>query len=126
FDDGTIRITSLPVVPPTYNACFAGLSGSASRVAVTICCVTVAVAPEYVAAIEWLPRARAVVVNDATPPVSVTVPRTVVPSLNVTDPVVPPVTVAVNVTGWPGTATGAELASVTDTVAAVMTRLAPT
>jgi hypothetical protein len=36
----------------------------------------------------------------------------------------PPVTVGVNVTGWPGTAAGAELTRATDT-AAVMISLAP-
>jgi hypothetical protein len=56
---------------------------------------------------EWLPSARLDVLNVATPPLSVTVASTVVPSLNVTVPLGVPlpgafaVTVALNVTLWP-------------------------
>jgi hypothetical protein len=56
--------------------------------------------------IEWEPNASAEVVNAATPELRPTVPRVVAPSRKVTVPVgVPPapVTVAVNVTGWPTT-----------------------
>ena len=55
--------------------------------------------------IEWLPTANAEVVNVAFPRLSLPVPSTVAPSLNVTVPVgVPEVagfTVAVKVTAWP-------------------------
>jgi hypothetical protein len=60
--------------------------------------------PPYCAVIEWEPRASVDVENDAAPPLSVPVPSVVAPSRNVTVPVgIPPVpvTVAVNVTGWP-------------------------
>src|ERR1700693_874840 len=61
--------------------------------------------PPYTAVIECDPTARVDVVNAALPLLSVPVPSTVVPSLNVTDPVGVPVvndfTVAVKVTGFP-------------------------
>ena len=55
--------------------------------------------------IEWLPKANAEVVKVAFPALSVPVPSSVAPSLNVTVPVGVPVvadfTVAVKVTAWP-------------------------
>jgi hypothetical protein len=61
--------------------------------------------PPYTAVIECDPTASVDVVNVALPPLSVPVPSTLVPSLNVTDPVGVPVvddfTVAVKVTGFP-------------------------
>src|ERR1700676_4285798 len=61
--------------------------------------------PPYTAVIECDPTASVDVVNAALPLLSVPVPSTVVPSLNVTDPVGVPVvndfTVAVKVTGFP-------------------------
>ena len=49
----------------------------------------------------WLPPVRAVVVNVAEVPLMVPVPRVVAPSLNVTVPVAPLVSVAVKVTKPP-------------------------
>ena len=49
----------------------------------------------------WLPTLRVDVVHVAVPPMIEPVPRVVVPSLNVTVPVAPLVTVAVNVTEPP-------------------------
>jgi len=49
-----------------------------------------------------LPTGSEVVVAVATPPVSVDVPKTVVPLVNVTVPVTTAGSVAVKVTDWPG------------------------
>ena len=49
----------------------------------------------------WLPAVSAIVLNVAVVPLIVPVPSVVVPSLNVTVPVAPAVTVAVNVTESP-------------------------
>src|SRR5690348_15867694 len=64
--------------------------------------------PANTAVIECDPRDRLVVENFAIPPLSVAVPRTVVPSMKVTDPdgvpakLWPARTVTVKVTLWPG------------------------
>ena len=69
--------------------------------------VAYAALPEYTPVTEWLPTANAEVVNFAFPPLITPEPSTLIPSLNVTDPVIVPavaeVTVAVNVTVWPKT-----------------------
>ena len=57
--------------------------------------------PPYTAVMLWLPVDRAAVLNVAVVPLIVPVPSVVVPSLNVTVPVAPLVTVAVNVTEPP-------------------------
>ena len=57
--------------------------------------------PAYTAVMLWLPAVRAAVLNVAVVPLIVPVPSVVLPSLNVTVPVAPLVTVAVNVTEPP-------------------------
>src|SRR5258705_3849723 len=58
--------------------------------------------PLYVAVMGSLPAGSEDVVVAATPPVSVDVPNVVAPLVNVTVPVTPLGSVAVNVTDWPG------------------------
>jgi len=73
------------------------------------------VVPAYVAVIESLPTGRLEVLKLAVPPLSVPLPRTVLPLLNVTVPVGVPLaalTVAVKVTDWPEVIVAAEAASV--------------
>ena len=57
--------------------------------------------PEYTAVIVWLPITNVEVVNVAWPPLMAAVPSVMGPSLNVTVPVAPAVTVAVKVTEFP-------------------------
>jgi hypothetical protein len=100
-----VRVTACPV--------YAGFADELSAVelpAMPTVSVTAAeelvlkvLSPLYTAVSEWLPTARAEVVNVAVPPVRSADPTTAEPSLNVTDPLgVPlePVTLAVRVTGW--------------------------
>jgi hypothetical protein len=61
--------------------------------------------PLYTAVIEWAPTARLDAVKPAVLPERAALPKSVLPSLNVTIPVVTPdeVTSAVKVTAWPAT-----------------------
>ena len=73
--------------------------------------------PPYVAEIECEPTDKPAIVNVAAPPLTVPVPKTVAPSINVTVPVDagrPPgvITVALNVTDCPKTLGLTELLSV--------------
>jgi hypothetical protein len=67
------------------------------------------VVPLYEAVMAWLPKASFEVVNEAVPPLRLTVAKTVLPSLKVTVPVgvtslgETGATVAVKVTAWPET-----------------------
>ena len=116
----SVKVTVPTGVPPvlvtlavkvTLCPCDAGFAEELSAVAVaagaTTLCVRLAVlgvpdAGVKVVLIEWLPVARALVVNVATPLVTATpLARTVLPSLNDTVPDAAGVTVSVNVTLWP-------------------------
>jgi len=109
-----VNVTGLPVVIEVAEAVKVVVVVIGAAVTVTVTADESPVAPvPYFAVTLCVPTARVVVVYVATPDESALVPRTVVPSMNVTLPLPPAgVTVAVNVTDVPAVTDAADAVSV--------------
>jgi hypothetical protein len=111
-----VKVTGLPEAAGLIESLRAVVVTAWPTVSVAVPLLVVKlVSPPYEAVIVSLPTDRVVVLNVATPPLSVPVPSVVLPSVKVTVPVGVPapgelaLTVAVTVSDWPETAEAGEM-----------------